>query len=80
MSDRFDLVSPCVSVCTLDPVNGWCQGCLRTAGEIAGWSSLDYDGKRAVLERLHERRQAIGLPTRRQTRRSRARAMGAQAT
>lgn len=77
MSERIDLVSPCVSVCTLDPVTGWCQGCLRTSAEIAGWSSLDYDGKRAVLERLHERRRAIGLPSRRQTRRSRARASGA---
>ncbi len=77
MSDRFDVVSPCVSVCTLDPATGWCQGCLRTVDEIADWSSLDYDGKRAVLERLQERRQAIGLPTRRQTRRRRAQASGA---
>ncbi len=80
MSEQFDLVSPCVSVCTLDPVTGWCQGCLRTGAEIAGWSSLDYDGKRAVLERLQERRQAIGLPTRRQTRRGRARASAVRAT
>ena len=69
MDDEIDLVSPCISVCTLDPQTGFCQGCLRTDDEIAAWPDLSYDGKIEVLERLRARRRAAGLPDRRQTRR-----------
>ena len=51
--------SPCQSVCVMHPVTGWCEGCMRTIGEIAEWSRLDADGKLAVWaqlpERLHQR-------------------------
>ena len=29
--------SPCISVCRMDAVTGWCEGCFRTLDEIAGW-------------------------------------------
>jgi predicted Fe-S protein YdhL (DUF1289 family) len=74
MGKEIDLVSPCVSVCTLDPVTRYCQGCLRTSDEIAAWPGLSYDGKIEILGRLQERRRAAGLPDRRNTRRRRARA------
>lgn len=73
MDNEIDLVSPCVSVCTLDPVTRYCQGCLRTRDEIATWPGLSYDDKLEVLERLRERRRAAGLPVRRKTRRRRTR-------
>ena len=47
------VVSPCVSICTMDEATGWCQGCLRTLDEIALWSVLDDDDKRAVLSLIH---------------------------
>ena len=48
--------SPCVSVCRMNADTGWCDGCFRTLDEIAVWSRLDDDGKRAVLALLPARR------------------------
>ncbi len=48
--------SPCNLVCTMDAVTGWCLGCYRTIGEIAGWSSADRHEKEAILRRVAERR------------------------
>jgi predicted Fe-S protein YdhL (DUF1289 family) len=59
-----------VSICALDAETGFCKGCLRTADEIASWPALDEPGRRAVLARLKERRAALGLGRRRETRRT----------
>jgi predicted Fe-S protein YdhL (DUF1289 family) len=48
--------SPCVNVCQMDESSGWCRGCLRTIDEIAFWSVLDDEDKRAVLAELPQRR------------------------
>jgi predicted Fe-S protein YdhL (DUF1289 family) len=47
--------SPCVNVCRIDARTGWCEGCWRTLDEIAAWSSMDDDGRRAVWSRLSGR-------------------------
>lgn len=54
MADPRPVQSPCVSVCALD-VNDVCIGCYRSASEIAAWSSLSEDEKRAVIERADHR-------------------------
>jgi len=48
--------SPCTSVCRLDPRTGLCEGCLRTIDEIAAWSSMSDEAKRAVWVQLRLRR------------------------
>jgi predicted Fe-S protein YdhL (DUF1289 family) len=48
--------SPCISVCRMDPVTGWCEGCLRTIDEIANWSRMDDPARRAVWTELERRR------------------------
>jgi predicted Fe-S protein YdhL (DUF1289 family) len=48
--------SPCTSVCAIDAATGYCVGCLRTLGEIASWSTLDDEAKRAVWAELGARR------------------------
>jgi uncharacterized protein len=48
--------SPCVNVCRMDDASGWCQGCLRTLDEIAGWSQLGDEARRAIWARLPQRR------------------------
>ena len=53
--------SPCVDVCRMDPVTGWCLGCARTIDEIAAWSALDNAGKRRVWKLLPARREALAL-------------------
>ncbi len=48
--------SPCISVCKMDEASGLCTGCLRTLDEIALWSVLDEEDKRAVWASLAQRR------------------------
>lgn len=51
--------SPCVEVCQMDAVSGWCEGCLRSLDEIAAWSQMDEGAKAAVWQQLEQRRQAL---------------------
>ena len=50
------VASPCINVCKMDEASGWCTGCMRTLDEIAWWSQLDEDTKRAVWQQLPQRR------------------------
>jgi predicted Fe-S protein YdhL (DUF1289 family) len=52
------VASPCVNVCRMDAASGWCLGCRRTLEEIAQWSVMDDDTKRAVWGQLRQRRTA----------------------
>jgi uncharacterized protein len=49
--------SPCNSVCRMNPRTGWCEGCFRTIEEIASWSRMEDDEKRAVWAQLQQRRE-----------------------
>ncbi|WP_062125641.1 DUF1289 domain-containing protein [Paraburkholderia monticola] len=53
--DDGSVPSPCISVCRMDASTGWCEGCLRTIDEIAGWSTFDDDAKRAVWDAIEVR-------------------------
>jgi uncharacterized protein len=50
------VASPCVNVCKMDARTGWCEGCLRTLDEIAVWSALSDDDRRALWAELRQRR------------------------
>jgi len=56
MSNGTAVASPCTSVCRIDESSGLCVGCLRTLDEIAAWSVLDDDARRAVVASLPARR------------------------
>jgi len=57
------VTSPCIDICRIDPENGLCAGCLRTLEEIAGWGGYSEAQKRAVLDKLAQRRGAVnGAP------------------
>ncbi len=47
--------SPCINVCRMNETTGWCDGCLRTIDEIAGWSSFDDATKRAIWDAIEVR-------------------------
>jgi hypothetical protein len=47
--------SPCVSVCVMNPVTGWCEGCLRTLAEIGDWAHADDATKRQVWQTIAQR-------------------------
>jgi predicted Fe-S protein YdhL (DUF1289 family) len=52
------VASPCVSICRMSEATGLCEGCLRTIDEIAAWSVLDDDARRAVWDAIARRRAA----------------------
>jgi len=54
--------SPCKNVCLMHHSSGHCFGCGRTLDEIALWSVLDDDDKRAVWALLPERLAALPPP------------------
>lgn len=54
------VASPCRNVCRMDEQSGLCVGCGRTLDEIALWSVLDDDDKRAVWALLPERMARLG--------------------
>jgi uncharacterized protein len=49
--------SPCINVCTLD-AQKVCIGCGRTIEEIAVWSRLGDEERRAVCEQARRRNQS----------------------
>ena len=51
-----EVASPCINVCRMNPDTGMCEGCYRTLDEIAAWSGMCAEEKRAVLTRLPARR------------------------
>lgn len=44
--------SPCIKLCTLDPVTRICTGCRRRLDEIARWGGMSDAERRAVLARI----------------------------
>ena len=33
------IISPCISICKIDPVTGYCYGCARTSDEKKIWKN-----------------------------------------
>ena len=56
---RMEPQSPCVNICVMHPQEGICVGCYRTLDEIAGWSSMSADARRAVIDALPERKPRL---------------------
>lgn len=50
--------SPCLSVCRMSPASELCEGCFRTLDEIAAWSRMGDDDKRAVWALIAQRAEA----------------------
>ena len=55
------ITSPCIGVCTLNPSNRTCIGCLRTADEIARWSAMSDAERVQIVLQLRIRRHAEGI-------------------
>ncbi|MGY5452628.1 DUF1289 domain-containing protein [Agarivorans sp. MS3-6] len=50
--------SPCIRQCTLDG-DDVCVGCFRHLEEICAWTTLDEDGKNAILQRCEQRKSQL---------------------
>lgn len=49
------MISPCVRLCVLDPADNVCEGCGRTADEIAHWIQFSDTERRAIMAALPAR-------------------------
>ena len=52
---RAEIESPCVKICLIHPEARICIGCLRSADEIASWSRMTPEARRAVMDALPTR-------------------------
>lgn len=52
---RDEVESPCRNICVIHPESGLCIGCYRTGAEIADWSRLTSEARRAVILELPSR-------------------------
>jgi uncharacterized protein len=52
--------SPCIGICQLDVISGYCVGCARTGAEIGGWAGMSDGERRAVLDALPQRWRVLG--------------------
>jgi predicted Fe-S protein YdhL (DUF1289 family) len=52
---RAEVESPCTKVCLIHPGARICVGCLRSGDEIAGWSNMTQDERRAIMAELPAR-------------------------
>ena len=57
--DRGAVASPCIAVCQLGD-DGICEGCLRTADEIARWPAMTAYDRMRVWASLDRRRTGEG--------------------
>ncbi|MEL7545627.1 MAG: DUF1289 domain-containing protein [Pseudomonadota bacterium] len=56
---RDAIESPCVKVCAVDGRLGQCLGCGRTLPEIAGWGQRTPEERRAIMDQLPARLEAL---------------------
>ncbi|EAR52297.1 hypothetical protein OG2516_02634 [Oceanicola granulosus HTCC2516] len=56
---RAEVESPCVRVCVVHPSARICTGCLRTLDEIAAWSRMSPDERRAIMADLPTRKPLL---------------------
>jgi predicted Fe-S protein YdhL (DUF1289 family) len=52
---RDEVESPCVKLCVVHPEERLCVGCFRTIEEIATWSRMTPEERRAIMADLPDR-------------------------
>lgn len=52
---RQEIESPCIRVCVVHPTERICVGCYRSIEEIAGWSRMSPEDRRALMADLPAR-------------------------
>lgn len=53
------IASPCTNVCKIDPDTRLCLGCARSIDEIAAWSRMTPEARRAVMDELPQRSEQL---------------------
>ena len=45
-------ITPCVSICTIDPVTNICIGCKRSEDQIKEWPNMTHECRMEVMRTL----------------------------
>ena len=53
--EQMNKISPCVGVCSINPVSNLCLGCLRSIDEIAIWSQIDNKKALEIMKEVKKR-------------------------
>ncbi|MGG7566295.1 DUF1289 domain-containing protein [Rhodovulum sp. DZ06] len=56
---RDEIESPCNKVCVIHPGAKICVGCFRTGAEIAEWSRMTPEARRALMDELPGRESRL---------------------
>ncbi|MCR8547699.1 DUF1289 domain-containing protein [Salipiger sp. P9] len=56
---RDEIESPCIKICVIHPDSRLCTGCLRSIDEIAAWSRLSPEARRALMAELPARKAQL---------------------
>ncbi|MGJ8570112.1 MAG: DUF1289 domain-containing protein [Hoeflea sp.] len=67
----MSIESPCILICSIDLMTGYCFGCGRTRDEIAQWMSYSPETRTEVMAELPARLETVERKPRRETRRQR---------
>lgn len=51
--------TPCIQICVVDTVSGYCIGCGRTGDEIAAWIRMTPEERRRTMDLLPDRLASI---------------------
>jgi predicted Fe-S protein YdhL (DUF1289 family) len=51
--------TPCIRICSIEHGSGLCIGCGRTLAEIAGWTRMSVDERRAIMAALPARKRRV---------------------
>ena len=55
---RAEIESPCIKICVVHPETRLCTGCGRSMDEIARWSRMTSEERRAIMAELSSRSAA----------------------
>ncbi|SFI74536.1 DUF1289 domain-containing protein [Celeribacter neptunius] len=55
---RDEVESPCSKICQIHPETRLCLGCARSIDEIASWSRMSPEERRAIMAELPSREPA----------------------
>ncbi len=53
--------SPCQRICVVDGLTSQCLGCGRTLKEIASWTRYSAEERRAIMDQLPARLEAMAM-------------------
>ena len=61
---RPSMISPCIKLCTIDPLSRLCAGCARTLTEIGQWASYSEEERQRIMGDLPGRLAAASAAPR----------------